>query len=382
MQRPPLVPLFALLFIRGVAAFQAQAAAVAAPSLIAALGLTYSQVGMTMGAFLLPGIFLTVPAGLLAGRIGDRPVLRGALVLLAAGGALSVMAEAFPLLIAGRLLAGIGGVTVLMLVIKMTADRYAGPLLSTATSTVIVSWPLGTASALILLGPVEALYGWKTVIALGCAPLVLGFVLTFFVGQAPPAPRPAAGAAPVRVGTGFIVSSALSWGIYNGSIVVMATFLPAYLATLGGDAAAAAARSSIVTWSFAVVVPFCGWLADRVVGRTNAVAVGMAMTAAAFLAIAPTGGSAWVLALLGVGLALPPGAMTAQVGDATPAAARPLVFGWYAAGSYTGMASAPFLAGRLRDATGDANDPMLFGAFLMLVLAPMYLAFRHFARRE
>jgi MFS family permease len=381
MHRPPLVPLFALLVIRGVAAFQAQAAAVAAPSLIAALGLTYSQVGMTMGAFLLPGIFLTVPAGLLAGRIGDRPVLRGAMVLLALGGAISVMAEAFPLLIAGRLLSGIGGVTVLMLVIKMTADRYAGPLLSTATSTVIVSWPLGTALALVLLGPVEAAHGWQAVIALGCAPLVLGFVLTFFVGQATPAPKPIPGAAPVRVGAGFIATSALSWGIYNGAIVVMATFLPAFLATLGGDAAAAAARSSIVTWSFAVVVPFCGWLADRVVGRTNAVAIGMALTTAAFLAIAPTGGAAWVLVLLGIGLALPPGALTAQVGDATPAAARPLVFGWYAAGSYTGMASAPILAGRLRDATGDANDPMLFGAFLMLVLAPMYLAFRRFARR-
>lgn len=379
--RPPLTPLFALLVIRGVAAFQAQAAAVAAPSLIAALGLTYSQVGMTMGAFLLPGIFLTVPAGLLAGRIGDRPVLRGALVLLALGGVVSVLAEGFAMLIAGRLLSGIGGVTVLMLVIKMTADRYAGPLLSTATSTVIVSWPLGTALALVLLGPVEAAWGWRAVLVLGCVPLLLGFVLTFFVGQATPVPKAAAGAVPVRVGVGFIAAAALCWGVYNGSIVVMATFLPAYLATLGGDAAAAAARSSLVTWSFAVVVPFCGYLADRVIGRTMAVAVGMALTAACFLAVGPTGGAAWVLVLLGVGLALPPGPLTAQVGDATPPAARSLVFGWYAAGSYTGMASAPFLAGRLRDATGDANDPMLFGAVLMGVLAPMYLAFRRFARR-
>ena len=71
MQRPPLVPLFALLVIRGVAAFQAQAAAVAAPSLIAALGLTYSQVGLTMGAFLLPGIFLTVPVLANLAAVGD-----------------------------------------------------------------------------------------------------------------------------------------------------------------------------------------------------------------------------------------------------------------------------------------------------------------------
>jgi DHA1 family inner membrane transport protein len=379
-QRPPLTPLFALLAIRGIAAFQLQAAAVAAPSLIRELDLSFAQIGLAMGAFMLPGIFLTVPAGLLAGRIGDRPVLRGAFMLLAAGIALSALAESFAVLLAGRLLAGMGGVTILMLVIKMTADRFAGPLLSTATSTVIVSWPLGTALALVLLGPVEAAYGWRAVLGLSALPILAGLALTFAVGRAAP-PPPSTGAPPARVGFGFIVGSALSWGTYNGAIVVMATFLPGFLATAGWDAAGAAARSSLVTWSFAVVVPFCGWAADRLIGRTGAVVLGMVLTAACFLAIAPTGGAAWVLILLGIGLALPPGALTAQVGDATPPAARPLVFGWYAAGSYCGMSSAPWIAGSLRDVTGDANAPMLWGAALMLVLAPLYAWFRWSARR-
>ena len=43
-----------------------------------------------MGAFLLPGIFLTVPAGLMARRFGDRPMLRGAFVLLSLGIALLI----------------------------------------------------------------------------------------------------------------------------------------------------------------------------------------------------------------------------------------------------------------------------------------------------
>ena len=377
--RPRLAPLFALLVIRGIAAFQLQAAAVAAPSLIADLHLSYAQVGLAMGAFLLPGIFLTVPAGLLARRIGDRPVLRAAFLVLALGTAVSVAAGGFPMLLAGRLLSGVGGVTILMLVIKMTADRFAGPLLSTATSTVIVSWPLGTALALVLLGPVEAAQGWRMVLALSAIPIAAGLALTWAVGQAAP-PPPAGNAPPARVGAGFIGGAALSWGVYNGSIVVMATFLPAFLLTIGGDAAAASARSSLVTWSFAVVVPFCGWLADRVIGRTGAVAAGMALTGLMFLAIAPTGGAAWVLVLLGIGLALPPGAMTAQVGDATPQAARALVFGWYAAGSYLGMSSAPWIAGRLRDATTDANAPLLFGAVLMALLVPIYAWFRGSAR--
>jgi MFS family permease len=379
--RPPLTPLFALLLIRGIASFQLQAAAVAAPSLIRDLQLSYAQVGLAMGAFLLPGIFLTVPAGLMARRFGDRPMLRGAFLLLALGIALSAMATAFPMLLAGRLLAGVGGVTILMLVIKMTADRYAGPLLSTATSTVIVSWPLGTGLALVLLGPIEARYGWQVVLWLSALPVAAGLGLTWLVGQA--AAVPAAGSGPpARVGVGFVAGAALSWGTYNGSIVVMATFLPALFIALGMAPEAAAARSSIVLWSFAVVVPFCGFLADRVIGRTGAVAAGMGLTAAAFLLVMPTGGAAWVLILLGIGLALPPGALTAQVGDATPPAARALVFGWYAAGSYTGMTSAPWIAGKLRDLSGDPNAPMLWGAGLMLILVPLYGWFRWEARRN
>ena len=379
--RPPLTPLFALLLIRGIASFQLQAAAVAAPSLIGDLKLTYAQVGLAMGAFLLPGIFLTVPAGLMARRFGDRPMLRGAFVLLAAGIGLSALADGFPMLLAGRLLAGVGGVTILMLVIKMTADRYAGPLLSTATSIVIVSWPLGTGLALVLLGPVETAHGWRVVMGLSALPVLAGFALTWLVGHGA-APPVAGGAPPAKVGIGFVAGAALSWGTYNGSIVVMATFLPALFISIGLAAEAAAARSSIVLWSFAVVVPFCGFLADRVIGRTGAVVTGMALTAASFLLVMPTGGAAWVLVLLGIGLALPPGALTAQVGDATPPAARALVFGWYAAGSYCGMTSAPWIAGRLRDVSGDPNAPMLWGAGLMLILVPLYGWFRWEARRK
>ena len=86
--RAPLTPLFALMAIRATGAFQLQSAAVAAPSLIAEQGLSYAEIGMLIGAFMIPGIFLTVPGGLLAKRIGDRPVLRVAMVLMLAGGLL------------------------------------------------------------------------------------------------------------------------------------------------------------------------------------------------------------------------------------------------------------------------------------------------------
>ncbi len=76
-----------------------------------------------------------------------------------------------------------------------------------------------------------------------------------------------------------------------------------------------------------------------------------------------------------------PGPLTAQVGQATPAAARAVVFRWYSAGSYAAMTISPWLAGELRDSTGDARAPLFFAAALSLVvLIPYTAVLRNLAR--
>ena len=379
--RTKLTPLLALMAIRATGAFQLQSAAVAAPSLIAEIGLSYAEIGMLIGAFMIPGIFLTVPGGLLAKRIGDRPVLRGAMLLMAAGAVLSAMAEGLTGMLAGRVLSGCGGVVMLMLVIKMTTDRYAGPMLSTATSMVIVSWPAGFALALVAHGPVGESLGWRWVLGLSGVPVAFAIALTFLVGHAAPVPPPAAGAVERRVTWRFIAAASGNWTLYNAAIAVMAGFLPAFLADAGRPAVAAAALASVVTWSFAVATPFGGLLADRLIGRPAAVILGTVATGVMLLAVAPANGAVWVLILLGIAYAIPPGALTAQVGEGTPPAARALVFGWYSAGSYIGLTIAPWIAGRLRDTTGDPNAPLLFGAALMFAMLPCFAWFRYELRR-
>lgn len=374
--RPPLTPLLALMAIRATGAFQLQAAAVAAPSLIAERGLSYAEIGMLIGAYMVPGIFLTVPGGLLASRIGDRPVMRGAMALMAAGALAAALADGFAGMLAGRVLSGCGGVVMLMLVIKMTTDRYAGPMLSTATSMVIVSWPAGFALSLVALGPVDAALGWRWVLGLSGLPVALAIALTFLVGHAAPALAAVAGAVQRGVSWRFIAAASGNWTLYNAAIAVMAGFLPAMLTDSGRPAVAAAALASIVTWAFAAATPFGGLLADRLIGRPAAVVLGILATGGMLLSVAPSDGAVAVLVLLGIAYAIPPGALTAQVGEGTPPGARALVFGWYSAGSYVGLTIAPWIAGRLRDATANPNAPLLFGAVLMFAMLPCFAWFR------
>jgi MFS family permease len=370
------LPLIALFVIRLTPGFAFQAAVVATPGLIADLGLDHAQAGLVLGAFTLPGIVVTVPAGLLARRIGDRAVLAGGLALIALGALLGSRPLGFPALMATRVVAGIGGVSVLMLVIKMTTDRYAGPWLSTASAITITSWPVGLALALVALGPVPSALGWRATLGLAGAPALAAMLLIPCVGRSCVRATDQARAEARRGGPplAFVAAAVLSWSAMNGQLAVLVGFLPGYFVAIGHSIEAAAATASLAVWTPALAIPFGGLLADRLIGRKAAVILGAVGTAAFMIAVPLTRGAAPVLLALGLAFAMGPGPLTAQVGQATPPAARAVVFGWYSAGSYAAMTISPWIAGVLRDASGDARAPLFLAAALSLGILIPYAA--------
>ena len=368
--------LLALFIIRATGAYQFQAVAGAAPLLVAA-GYDYAQIGLLVGAYMLPGILVTVPAGILSRRLGDKPVLLAGLILMLAGAGLMAATEGFGWLLAGRVLSGTGGLAVLMLVIKMTADRYTGPLLSTATGVVITSWYAGFALALMGSAWIAAWGSPRLALIAAGAPALLGLVMVAFVGQPQPAPVVVAGAPMARaVSWRFIAAAALCWTLMNIGFAVVVGFLPAYLVSLGWEPSLAGARASVFTWSAGVAAVAGGYVADRLLGRVRAVVLG-ALGCAVLMALLPvTEASLAVLIAGGLSYALFPAALTAQVGEATPPAARGMVFGWYSGASYVGLTLFPWLAGWLRDATGAASAPIYLAAAVLALFLPAYAWFR------
>ena len=361
------LPLAMLFLIRLAPGIAFQSAAVAAPVMSRALGLNHAQLGLALGAFMLPGIVVTVPAGLLARRLGDRFVLCGGSALVAAGAVLASQSGSVAALLAGRALGGAGGVAVLMLTIKMVTDRYAGPWLSTASAIIITSWPASLALGLVLLGPVPVWLGWRATFGIAALPALLAILLIPFVGRAasPTATGPStAPSKPPRLR--FVLGAVLSWSLINAVLTVLAGFLPGYFVSLGRPIETAAATASLAVWTSAAAIPFGGLLADRLLGRRLAVVLGVTATGCLALAVSATGGPGLLLilliVLLGLAFAVAPGSLTAQLGQATPAASRAVVFGWYSAGSYAAMTVAPPIAGWLRDLTNAAGAPIVFAA--------------------
>jgi MFS family permease len=130
-----------ILLARISIATQFQSIAPVAPLLVTDLALSYTELGLLIGLYLLPGTVLALPGGLLGERFGNRRVVLCALALMVGGGFVTAASHSLWQAGAGRLVSGSGGVLLTLVLSKMTAEWFAGREISTAMSVMLTGWP-------------------------------------------------------------------------------------------------------------------------------------------------------------------------------------------------------------------------------------------------
>src|SRR5262249_26957958 len=91
-----------LFLARTAMGFQFQSVATLSSSLIADLAIDYTQLGLLIGSYLLPGIFIAYPGGLFGQRFGDKRVAIAGLALMTVGGLLTGTSDAYATFLFGR----------------------------------------------------------------------------------------------------------------------------------------------------------------------------------------------------------------------------------------------------------------------------------------
>jgi len=129
---------------------------------IAHFRLSHHEAGLLMSVFSLPGIFLSLPSGLLSDRWGVKPVGVGALILTAVGTLLVATGQSFPIVLAGRILAGLGAVTLIISIPKAIAQWFAGGEMGVAMGIYNTGMPLGSIAMLNAAPALSTLWGWRT----------------------------------------------------------------------------------------------------------------------------------------------------------------------------------------------------------------------------
>ena len=371
--------LLVIFFTRTSLGFQFQSIAALTPFLVAAFDLSWAQVGLLMGLFMLPGVVFALPGGLLGQRFGSLRIVIAGLGLMIVGGMVGSYAGGFGSAVLGRTLAGIGGVLVNIMLARMVAEWFRGRELQTALGLMLAAWPFGMALALMILGPLALLASWRvaeyaTVVAAG---LALGVMALIY--QEPPAAGGGEAArprlnVPARVWA-LAVSAGIGWALLNASIIVVASFAPSFLMARGASVGEAGLITGAALWISIASVPLGGLVADRVNRPRLLIITSCLVVAVSMICIARAPMPAVWLVVTGILLGLPPSIMMALLPRAVRAEHLATALGVFYVLFYLGMAVSQTLAGLLRDLTGDPAMPLLFAAALMVLTVPAVALF-------
>jgi predicted MFS family arabinose efflux permease len=367
--------------------YQFQSMASVAPALTRELGIDQAAAGTLIGLYWASGVLVALPGGWLGQRFGDKPMALAGGVLTVVGGLLCALGDSYAALAAGRVIAGLGGIVMNIMAVKMLTDWFAGRELGFAMGTLFGSFPLGIALALAIQAPLSAAAGWPAVMlttaALG-AVVVAALGLVYRAPAAAPAAAPQAAVPHVFLPRREIVLLSLAGiglALYNGAFLVYVSYAPVLLVASGFAVVEAglvlAAASAISTFT----LPLGGHLADRS-GRPRAVLFGGALAFCACVALLPAAAATQSLILVAIAAALisilgsmPVSPMVALPAAAMPAERRAVGLGLFYTWFYVGAAASPPLGGWLYDLAGTPAAPVYLNAVLGLATVALYAAF-------
>ncbi len=254
------------------------------PDYVSELGLSKAQAGVLSASYAAGTLAFSLPAGLLAARVGPRRTVIGGLLLLGCSSVAFGFAHEYALLDLARFVQGISGALIwagaLTWLITTAPPERRGAVIGTA---------LGTAVAGALFGPAlgafaaevgtELVFSGVLVVAIVLAALAAG------LSEAePPERQPLREIAeiifsrPILTGTAFVAVPSVMFG----AVEVLA---PLQIADLGGGHALIAGGFIAGAALEALLAPLAGRYSDRA-GRRIPFAIGLSICSVAIIAVA------------------------------------------------------------------------------------------------
>ncbi len=254
------------------------------PGYVSELGLSKAEAGVLSASYAAGTLIFSLPAGLLAARIGPRRTVIAGLLLLGCSSVVFGFADQFLLLDAARFAQGASGALIwsgaLTWLITSSPPERRGAVIGTALGTAVAGALLGPA-----LGALAATIGTEIVFS---GVLGVALVLVFLAARLPegeaPEPQDLRVVAetilsrPIVMGTAFVAIPSVMFG----AVEVLA---PLQIADLGGGHALIAGGFIVGAALEAVLAPLAGGYSDRA-GRRKPYVAGLSICAVAMIAVA------------------------------------------------------------------------------------------------
>lgn len=378
------VILLVLFFARTVMAFQYQSVAALSPFVAESLALTVADIGILIGLYLGPGILVAIPGGTFAARFGDKRVVGFALGVMLIGAVLALMATSWEIAVVARVLGGIGGVVINVVMTKLLVDWFQGREIGTAMGVFIASWPAGIALALLILPFLAAMGGLAVASWFVVGVVALALFLFVLLYRVPPSAAEGPGEVQVTRFPVYALSMAAGiWAFYNAALAMVFAFGPLLLEARGLDIVTASAITSVFITGFGLAVPVGGILSDWSGRRDLLIGVSLVGGIVALLGglMVPAGALTVVFALGGFVFGLGAGLIMTLPSQVLPPRARSFGMGVFFTVYYAIMMVAPAVAGGMAERAGDAGVAFMLGAVMLGVCLGALVLFRRAAAR-
>ncbi len=367
-----------LVLARTAIAFQFQSIAALGPLLVEEFEIDYVVLGTVIGLYMLPGVVVALPGGLLGQRFGEKRVALLGLGMMAAGGFGVGFGTDVSTLFAGRIISGTGAVLLNVLLAKMLADWFAGRNTSVAMAMLLTSWPVGLGLALVLMAPITTFAGTAGGLLFPALVSAAAFVLMLAFYRSPIETQKQAGSFRLRLSSREWILTLLAgmiWMCFNLSIILVIAFGPGMLTAQGHSIASAGQITSLTMWASVPSLILGSILAERM-GQTSVAIAACFILSALAIMILPTGiAPVLFFTLLGILLGAPGGLIMKLPILVLKPENRSVGLGIYFACMYGGVAIVPPIAGLLQDISGDAAIPVLLASAIMIAATAVLWAF-------
>jgi len=342
-------------------------------------GLGYAQIGLMIGLFMAPGLFLALPGGYVGRFAPDRVLCGLGLTGLTIGALVTAAAPGPDQIAFGRLVAGAGGLFAMLYFTKMASDWFDGREMATAMSILVMSWPLGIAMGQVGHTWLAESFGWRVPFLAAAAYCAVAALAVFVLYRTPndlPRLSPSGMTRLLPREWALVACAGLAWGAFNAGYIIYLSFGPEILKAQGLGVLGAASIISVGSWIMIGSGTICGQIADRL-GHTNRIlAITMLAAIAALLLLLVPGAGLSASLLFGlVGMA-PAGVIIAMAGQAVAAERRAFGMGVFLTIYYAIITLAPPLAGWIVDRTGSPDGAILVGGALFALVLPAAMLFR------
>ncbi len=319
-----------------------------------------AQAGLLMTIVVVPGIFLSLPAGLIADRYGFKGSGVASIALTVAGSLVAAIADSFQILLLGRLVLGIGGAFLVTSLPAAIAQWFSRGELGKAMGFYGTNMPVATIASFLAASLLLLFFNdWRHTFLVGAILAGTAMVIfILFVREGPIAKSQNQEKAPFwrALRSLELWKVGLVWLLFQMAAISFLSWAPSIFHNYRGlDLVNASLLASVLMIAAIPFVPFFGWLSDRIRRRKLFLVAGPFLMALALVSSAYSAGLGLVVsvAFLGFAAAMVPSVVSAMPVEILEPEAVGVGFGVMAACLNIGVSLAAPLFGYLFDVTGS-----------------------------